>query len=703
MGGEGSELSRILQRRRQAVECNGSQFTKDRAHDNSADAASDQRHDSQFTPRSEKQPISRLANVSREPSPRSKELPATTATRQRRLQASTTPRTPSRLLRSGFDMPEGPAVSATEPNTGVKPLPLDKSSVASSEEAAPRLTVASPVSPTGSNCSCRSASTVSCCAPVGTAEDMKPKTVSQDRHTCNAMRSASNASCCLPAGTAAEVNTNLAAIGPTRMLPTLLATDAANTVGYCIPPGPAVGKLPTHAGLACDMEDKTKVSAAVLNIPSHGLGLCSKTSSDQVASSPASSSSAKSVKPAVPLSNANLWQAVAKGDLQTLEELVSKDVLSSGRLLDLNGHTIFWNALAFQQPEVALFLLATFPPGTEVGTGVNLQEVHPKLGDTLLHLCLCVTHFSEPAAELFRRIFIGGFAGDAAERGGTASDHKVLWCQENRDGQTFFHVAADRLNFWVLRFALSWSPEIASLLWSCDSKGRCPLEELLQRVQAPVVPPGPPTLQASQLAWLDFSKYAPSSVAPAFADVELQVEDVAAESGTSSVMAHRAVLGACSSTLHDMLLHADASRPFCIDPMCCRSRRVLVCVLDFVYHASLSCDFADDGFLLWQLLCLCVQYGLPQPLTRYARSTLMQTLSDQKFASIMPVLLQACHEVGLSSEEVCFVACAILRSPEAALPDGHGKEAQDQQTQVLLAALAEVERHALRQSCEGLL
>eukprot|EP00930_Biecheleria_cincta_P068182 TRINITY_DN5537_c0_g3_i1.p1 TRINITY_DN5537_c0_g3~~TRINITY_DN5537_c0_g3_i1.p1 ORF type:complete len:708 (-),score=106.31 TRINITY_DN5537_c0_g3_i1:150-2273(-) len=707
MGDKGSELARILQRRRQEVECNGSQFTKDRAQDNSADAASDQRHHSQFTPRSEKQPITRLPNFSLETSPRSEEPPTATVTRQRRLRASTTPRTPSRLLRSGFGMVEGPAVTSTQPDTGVKSLPLNKSFVTSTEEAAPRPTVVPPVSPTGSNCSCSTASTARCCAPAKTAQDAKPKTVAQVRRTCNALRSASNASCCLPVGTAAEVSADLAP-GEPGMCDS--ACDA-NTVAYRVPPVTAVGKLhaaehvtcsSAHAGLACEQECMTRVAAVTLNIPS-GLGLCSETSSDQVTSSPASSSSARSVRAAAPLSTDNLWQAVAKGNLQTLEELVSKDGLSTGRLVDMNGHTIFWNSLAFQQPEVALFLLAKFPPWTEEGTGVNLQEVHPERGDTLLHLCLHVTHFSEPAAELFRLIFTGGCKGDTAERGMNATDHKVLWCQENQDGRTFFHEAADRLNFWVLRFALSWSPEIASLLWACDSKGQCPLEVLLRRVQAPMFPPGPPRLQASHPAWMDFSKYAPSSVASAFADVELQVEDVAAEDGISSVMAHRAVLGACSGTLHDMLLRAEAGRPFLIDPMCCRSKRVLACALDFVYHANLSCDFADNGFLLWQLLCLCVHYGLPPPLTKYARSTLLQTLSDQKFASILPVLLQACHEVGLSSEEVCFVSCAILRSPEAALPDGHGKEAQDQRTQVLLAALAEVERHALRQSSEGFL
>lgn len=707
MSDKGSELARILQRRRQEVECNGSQFTKDRAQVNSADAACDQRHDSQFTPRSEKLPVSRLST--REPSPCPSEPPKKTATRQRRLQSSTTPRTPGRLLRSGFDMVEGPAVSANKPNTDSKLLPLEKLSITSAEEAAPRLTMAPPFSPTGSICSSDTASTVSCCAQAGTAEAAKPETVARDRSTCSSLRSASKVSCHLPAQTAAEVEANLA--GEPDICS---AKHVSSTVGCCIPAGSAVGRLDehvmcrsTHADFSCNKENNAEIATVILNIPSRGLGLGlglgSETSSDQAASSPASSSSAKSVRPDARLGNVNLWQAVAKGDLQTLGELANQDVLTSGRLADMSGHSIFWNAIAFQQTKVALFLLAKFPPGADGGTGVNLLEVHPKRGDTLLHMCLNLTDFSEPAAELFRRIFIGGCTGEADERGMTATDHKALRRQQNRDGQTFFHVAAARLNFWVIRFALSWSPEIASLLWSCDPKGQSPFEVILQRIQAPMSAPGLSPLHASQPAWLDFSKYAPSGVAAAFADVELQVEDVAAEGGVFSVMAHRAVLGACSGTLHDMLLVAEGGRPIRIDPLCCRCKRVLVFALRFVYHANLSCDFADDGFLLWQLLCLCVRYGFPQPLTRYARSTLLRTLSDKKYASITPVLLQACDEVGLSSEEVCFVACAILRSPEAALHHGHGKEAQDQRTDVLLAALAEVERHALRQSSEGLL
>lgn len=706
MTNEGSELARILQRRRQEVECNGSHFTKDRAQVNSADAACDQRHDSQFTPRSEKQPISRLST--REPSPCPSEPPKQTATRQCRLQASTTPRTPGRVLRSGFDIVEGPTVSENKPNTDSKLLPLKKQLITSTEEAAPRLTMAPPFSPTGSICSSDTTSTVSCCAPARTAEDAKPETFAQDRGTCGSLRSASKVSCHLSSGTASEVESNLTAGEPDMCS----AKHASSSVGYCVPARSAVGKLDaaecrsTHTGFSRNNENKTDVASVVLNIavPSRGLGLGCEISLDHSASSPASSSSAKSVRPAAPLGNVSLWQAVTKGDLQTLGELASKDILSSGRLVATNGHTIFWNAIASQQPKVALFLLDKFPSGLDGGTGVNLLEVHSKRGDTLLHACLHLTDFSEPAAELFRKIFIGGFAGEAAEsRGMTATDLKALRCQENKEGQTFFHVAAARLNFWVIRFALSWSPEIASLLWSCDLQGQSPLEVILHRVQAPLSTAVLSPLHASQPAWLDFSKYVPSGVATAFADVELQVEDVVAEGGVFSIMAHRAVLGACSETLHDMLLVADGGRPFRIDPLCCRSRRVLVFALHFVYRASLSCDFADDGFLLWQLLCLCVRYGFPQPLTRYARSTLLRTLSEKKYASIAPVLLQACDKVGLPSEEVCFVACAILRNPEAALPHGRGKEVQDQRTEVLLAALAEVERHALRQSCEGLL
>eukprot|EP00913_Durusdinium_trenchii_P011878 g11156.t1 len=74
-----------------------------------------------------------------------------------------------------------------------------------------------------------------------------------------------------------------------------------------------------------------------------------------------------------------------------------------------------------------------------------------------------------------------------------------------------------------------------------------------------------------------------------------------------------------------------------------------------------------DGFLLWQLLCLCSSYQLPEPLWRYARSALLRVLVDSTFAVVTPLLLEARDEVGLSDLEACFAAHTFLQSPEVAL------------------------------------
>merc|ERR1712226_327962 len=103
--------------------------------------------------------------------------------------------------------------------------------------------------------------------------------------------------------------------------------------------------------------------------------------------------------------------------------------------------------------------------------------------------------------------------------------------------------------------------------------------------------------------------------------------------------------------------------------------------MDFLYSGVLNCGFADDAFLLWQLLCLCVQYALP---------ALVHVLVNPMHAPVLPALFFAADKVGLTPDERCFAACVLLKNPAAALGSiGDGPSRTEGAVHLLLAALAE--------------
>eukprot|EP00931_Biecheleriopsis_adriatica_P011237 TRINITY_DN11230_c0_g1_i1.p1 TRINITY_DN11230_c0_g1~~TRINITY_DN11230_c0_g1_i1.p1 ORF type:complete len:751 (+),score=157.16 TRINITY_DN11230_c0_g1_i1:52-2253(+) len=728
MADKGAELAWILNRRRQEVEERGAHFTKE-DRQGGADASWSDRLDSQFSPRTSDKnaSISRLpSSSSSENSPRASPTSASSVekgrclrapealrkqasasghavgTRMRRVPAALTPpkeqkevELPGRVQRSfsAAAEPEGAGVNKTStPDASpiraakVADMPTPSKSSKSLKALACPLVTSAPAAP--------ERPAVSAAAALATQE----QDALEGRPACVAPVSPSG-SCC--------------------------SVSSASTTSGCAPHAAPSLAGETGAGLSEGAGREAVWPALTLAIPGDR-SICSAATScasgeleevQQTASSPSASSRKSSVSAgcfAQALQHrldergvitdscraqSSLWQAVMEGNMQQLEELAAMGVLSSGQQLDAKGHSVFWNAIAFQQPKVALFLLHQFPPGS--CNGVDLAEVHAQTADTLLHLCLHISDFSEPAASLFRELFLGNVG------------HldklllKALRSRYNEDLQTFFHIAAARLNFWVLRFALSSAPELTPLLWCWDVRGQSPLDVLLQKMSELGASPPIPLLQPVQEAgapmeWMDFSKYVPVAdarldpdSAAAFADVEIEVEDADEPHGIHRVMAHRAILGASSGAMHQLLSELAPGRALKIDPLCCRSRKVLVSALAFVYCGRLSCDFAEDGFLLWQLLCLCARYGLPEPLRRYALSALLRRLIDVRYAAITPVLLQASKEVGLSPDEACFVACAMLRSPEAALGSAGSKEGQKRQAEAVLNALAEVERHAL--------
>merc|ERR1712106_1005516 len=120
------------------------------------------------------------------------------------------------------------------------------------------------------------------------------------------------------------------------------------------------------------------------------------------------------------------------------------------------------------------------------------------------------------------------------------------------------------------------------------------------------------------------SVLADGEAAPPFSDIILEVEDPSASSGLVRVAGHGIVIAACSGAL-DVQIRA-ACGVLRVDPLCCRSGKVLLAVLHFCYTGDICLSFGEDAFLLWQLLCLCVQYGLPSHLTEYARCALVRSL-----------------------------------------------------------------------------
>lgn len=380
-----------------------------------------------------------------------------------------------------------------------------------------------------------------------------------------------------------------------------------------------------------------------------------------------------------------VWRAVVKGKLPKVEELAARGQLTSGRMQDQNGHSVFWNAVAFQQPEVALWLLRRFPPGPE--PGVDLAEEHARRGDTLLHLCLYLTEFRGPAAEVFSTVF---------------ASPEVRRERVNENGQTFLHVAAARLNFWVLRLVLSRAPELVGVFCAKDKDGMSPTDTLMRRVGAlSGALPDRPSVQAlgpeARLpSWSPLASFRPRvrrtmgfEAAPPFADLMLEVEDMSAEGGVARAAVHRVVVAVGSRRLHQHIRELPAGATFRLDPLCCHSGEVLDAVVSFLYSGEVG-DLPQDAFLLWQLVCLCTQYALPAPLAEYARTALVSVIDEPRHAPVAPVLMQAADKVGLTAEERGFVARAVLRFP-AASAGTEGPPGGKARPQALLAAITETE------------
>lgn len=313
-----------------------------------------------------------------------------------------------------------------------------------------------------------------------------------------------------------------------------------------------------------------------------------------------------------------LWRAVVDGDARTVQTVIQHGGLVSGRTLDPQGHSVFWDALAFQRVDVAIVLFKHFPPG--VPHGVCLGEQHKRNGNSLLHLAAGFASFSQNAEALFAALF------EQIPDG--------LKMHRNKKGQTIAHIAASRSNFWVLRFLAARN--LDSLFVVEDSEGLTP-RGLLERTLSSWGAPGPPeplNASASRMpSWCPLSSFQPPAAGhrPPLADVVVTVDD--AVRGRVDFHAHRVIL-ASSSDVWDRVLQpevlpegaggASGAVLLALDGQHCSSAEAALFALRFLYTGDVDCPFRSDPGVLLQLLRLCAACALPAPLCAVALDALCQ-------------------------------------------------------------------------------
>lgn len=386
-------------------------------------------------------------------------------------------------------------------------------------------------------------------------------------------------------------------------------------------------------------------------------------------------------KPAAPASGSDaLLGALSVGNIRKANDLLRQGVLQTGRAMDRQGHTIFWQIIAREMPELALIMLQQFPP--QVPTGIDICELHGSRGDSLLHLLCGSQRFDARSAELFKNLL-------------TAMPQKMR-VHLNKSGQTFLHAAAARLNSWVLVQTLSRDPSLVGLCSQCDASGYTPLNllarHLRERTRMPREPPAAFPARSGQAAERGQSnKLRPSQPGgprPSAADVELEIEDES--KGHLHIWAHRAVLAQTSARWQKELKgqQDSAAAKLQIDSRCCDSALVVSEALHFLYTADIKGQLGSNGRLLWQLLCLCVRYALPSTLRRYATAALIKSLEQPNNVVVIPVLLKAATSVGLSTAELRYVVHQLLCHPEAMAAAGDDVK----RAQAVKFAVEELER-----------
>ncbi|CAK9010979.1 BTB domain-containing protein [Durusdinium trenchii] len=319
-----------------------------------------------------------------------------------------------------------------------------------------------------------------------------------------------------------------------------------------------------------------------------------------------------------------LWRAIVHGDLASVESIIRLGGLVSGRTQDPSGHSVLWNAIAFERPEVALLLLRYFPP--DVLHGVALGELHQRNGNSLLHLVSGFQHFSAQCEGLFAMLF---------ER-----MPEALRIHRNLRGQSFLHIAAGRRNFWILNYAASRG--LASQFSVSDTGGFSPQRLLgqhleLMQLHRPELKVGGTKMPA----WCTFG-----GLQPPAAGVKAPFVDVALEVGEDQrVYAHKVILAAGSQKWHQHLRMPCSNGDMQVLKITsCDSVEVVNFALRYLYTGNTElCSFQKDCAKLRALLLFCQSEELPSSLVAWVADSLLQAESG-------------------------FVASLLLEAPRLGLP-----------------------------------
>jgi len=344
-----------------------------------------------------------------------------------------------------------------------------------------------------------------------------------------------------------------------------------------------------------------------------------------------------------------LWKAVTDGDTTTVEHIIKQGGLVSGCTKDPQGHSALWDAVAFHRPEVAKLLLRSFPPDTI--HGVDLAEVHPRNGNTLLHMLSSTQVLLPGEKEIFKVLFKG-----------VPRDMRI---QKNRRGQTFAHIAGASLNFWVLSTAVANGLE--DLFTQTDQSGWSPFGLLRHQIDAQNIASELPVVEESSQVpnWcpLGFLEIPEPGLQAPFADVIIEFQD--SVHGHTELHGHRVVLATGSSVWHEELKHQPCKLPESpprvrLDADVFNNSDVVLFALRFLYTGDMACPFSNDGSLLLQLAMFCIKYSLPAPLRNSVRRSLLLCLHEPAHANLAAPLQQQAQLLGLSTVERRFVARRLL-------------------------------------------
>lgn len=361
-------------------------------------------------------------------------------------------------------------------------------------------------------------------------------------------------------------------------------------------------------------------------------------------------------------------QALGTGHTHVAEAMLRQGVITTGRAHDGRGHSILWLAIAMQLPDLALLVIRCFPPPSQPSAAkaaeaaADFGEVHSRRGDTLLHLaCSTPKAFDAHWAELFKQLL--------------AYAPSETLARANEQGQNFLHIAAARLNLWVLSHVAAARPSAAWLCTQRDKAGWSPLallaRHLCKRHGAPA-PPAAPQMPARLERWdrpaeTLLGGNARAAAAPvSFADVEVEVWDDATQQRVR-LQAHRVMLAAASPKWHDQLRRQGSTQPAVlrVDNRYCRSAAVMREALHCAYDGDLlRRASALDSQFLWQLLCVLVGCGFAEALRHDATVALLRGLDyrEPRCAQVLAPLLRSMHSLRLSTEHRRYALYCLLCS-----------------------------------------